>query len=106
VGSGKEAAKDPLLPLASSTNLISLLSSHAAGSDDFKGEELVNRVLALLDSYMPLHVSLVGGDPLVRYRELEQLISQIEDLGVHTQVVTSSSRYSQGMEHLLRSKMS
>ena len=39
---------------------------------DFRGDELVRRVVALVDEYQPLHVSLVGGDPLVRYRELEQ----------------------------------
>ncbi|MFY9745804.1 MAG: 4Fe-4S cluster-binding domain-containing protein, partial [Acidobacteriaceae bacterium] len=59
---------------------------------DFRGDELVSRVLALLDEHKPLHVSLVGGDPLVRYRELEQLIPQIEQRGIHTQVVTSAFR--------------
>ena len=59
---------------------------------DFKGEELVQRVLALLDEHRPLHVSLVGGDPLVRYRELEQLLPQIEERGIHVQVVTSAFR--------------
>jgi MoaA/NifB/PqqE/SkfB family radical SAM enzyme len=34
----------------------------------------------------------VGGDPLVRYRELELLLPQIERRGVHTQVVTSAFR--------------
>lgn len=59
---------------------------------DFKGEELVTRILALLDDLKPLHVSLVGGDPFVRYRELEQLIPQIESRGIHTQIVTSAFR--------------
>ncbi len=59
---------------------------------DFKGDELVRRVSAVLDEYKPLHVSLVGGDPLVRYRELEQLLPQIEARGIHTQVVTSAFR--------------
>lgn len=59
---------------------------------DFKGEELVRRVLAVIDEHRPLHVSIVGGDPLVRYRELEQLLPQIEARGVHTQVVTSAFR--------------
>ena len=59
---------------------------------DFKGDELVTRVLALLDAHKPLHVSLVGGDPFVRYRELEQLLPQIEARGIHTQVVTSAFR--------------
>jgi MoaA/NifB/PqqE/SkfB family radical SAM enzyme len=59
---------------------------------DFKGDELVMRVLALIDEHRPLHVSLVGGDPLVRYRELDLLLPQIESRGVHTQIVTSAFR--------------
>ncbi len=59
---------------------------------DFRGDELVRRVVALVDDYQPLHVSLVGGDPLVRYRELEQIIPEMEERGVHTQVVTSAFR--------------
>jgi pyruvate-formate lyase-activating enzyme len=35
---------------------------------------------------------LVGGDPLVRYREVEQLLPQLEARGVHTQLVTSAFR--------------
>jgi MoaA/NifB/PqqE/SkfB family radical SAM enzyme len=59
---------------------------------DFKGDELVTRILAVLDELKPLHVSLVGGDPLVRYRELEHLLPQIDARGIHTQVVTSAFR--------------
>ncbi len=59
---------------------------------DYRGEELVARVLAIIDDRKPLHVSLVGGDPLVRYRELEMLLPEIERRGVHTQVVTSAFR--------------
>jgi sulfatase maturation enzyme AslB (radical SAM superfamily) len=59
---------------------------------DFKGDELVTRVLALIDKHRPLHVSLVGGDPLVRYRELESLLPQIESRDIHTQIVTSAFR--------------
>jgi MoaA/NifB/PqqE/SkfB family radical SAM enzyme len=59
---------------------------------DFKGDELVAKVLAVIDERKPLHVSLVGGDPLVRYREVELMLPQIESRGVHTQVVTSAFR--------------
>jgi MoaA/NifB/PqqE/SkfB family radical SAM enzyme len=59
---------------------------------DFRGDELVTRILALVDERRPLHVSLVGGDPLVRYRELEQILPQLERRGIHTQVVTSAFR--------------
>ena len=59
---------------------------------DFKGDELVSRVLAVIDEHKPLHVSLVGGDPLVRYREVDALLPQIERRGIHTQIVTSAFR--------------
>ncbi len=59
---------------------------------DFKGDDLVRNVLALVDKHKPLHVSLVGGDPLVRYRELEQILPELEKRGVHTQLVTSAFR--------------
>ncbi len=59
---------------------------------DFRGDDLVRRVLALIDEHKPLHVSLVGGDPMVRYREVDALIPRIEKRGVHTQVVTSAFR--------------
>jgi MoaA/NifB/PqqE/SkfB family radical SAM enzyme len=59
---------------------------------DYRGDDLVTRVLALIDEMRPLHVSLVGGDPMVRYRELDALLPQIEKRGVHTQVVTSAFR--------------
>jgi len=59
---------------------------------DYRGEELVRRVLAVIDEHRPLHVSIVGGDPLVRYRELETLLPELERRGVHVQVVTSAFR--------------
>ncbi len=59
---------------------------------DFKGDELVRRVLALVDQHKPLHVSLVGGDPLVRYREVEAMLPELEARGIYTQVVTSAFR--------------
>ncbi len=46
----------------------------------------------MVDEHRPLHVSLVGGDPLVRYRELDSLLPQMEERGIHTQVVTSAFR--------------
>ena len=67
--------------------------STASIFSDFQGRhQLVSRVLALIDEHKPLHVSLVGGDPLVRYRELELLLPEIEKRGVHTQIVTSAFR--------------
>lgn len=59
---------------------------------DFQGGELVHRVLALVDKLRPLHLSIVGGDPLVRYRELDVLLPQLSAKRIHTQVVTSAFR--------------
>src|ERR1041385_270025 len=38
---------------------------------DFKGQELIDKFLGVVDKHRPLHVSIVGGEPLVRYRELD-----------------------------------
>src|SRR5579871_978740 len=59
---------------------------------DRKGQELIDGVLQLVDRVKPLHLSIVGGDPLVRYRELELMIPQLLDRGIHVQVVTSAFR--------------
>lgn len=59
---------------------------------DFKGQRLVNGVLEVVDRLKPLHLSLVGGDPLVRYRELEQLVPLLLARGIHVQLVTSAFR--------------
>ena len=59
---------------------------------DFKGQQLVDGVLALVDRHKPLHVSIVGGEPLVRYRELEQIVPALSARGIHTQLVTSAVR--------------
>ncbi len=49
-------------------------------------------MLELVDRIKPLHLSIVGGDPLVRYRELESMIPQLLARGIHVQVVTSAFR--------------
>ena len=59
---------------------------------DFKGDELVQRVLAVVDDRKPLHLSIVGGDPLVRHRELDQMLPELVRRGIHVQVVTSAFR--------------
>ena len=48
--------------------------------------------MALIDRHKPLHVSIVGGEPLVRYRELGQILPQLAERGIHTQLVTSAVR--------------
>ena len=59
---------------------------------DFKGQELIDGVLALVERHRPVHLSIVGGEPLVRFRELEVLLPRLTGMGVHTQVVTSAVR--------------
>src|SRR5882672_830684 len=59
---------------------------------DYKGDELVSRFMAVIDEHRPLHVSIVGGEPLVRYRELNTILPQLSERGIHTQVVTSAVR--------------
>ena len=62
------------------------------GLRDRKGDELVEGVLEVVDRLRPLHLSLVGGDPLVRYRELETMVPLLLDRGIHVQIVTSAFR--------------
>jgi len=59
---------------------------------DLKGQALVDGVLALVDRHRPLHVSIVGGEPLVRYRELDALLPVLAARGIYTQLVTSAVR--------------
>ena len=59
---------------------------------DRKGQALIDGVLELVDRIRPLHLSIVGGDPLVRYCELESLMPQLLARGIHVQVVTSAFR--------------
>jgi MoaA/NifB/PqqE/SkfB family radical SAM enzyme len=59
---------------------------------DFKGQELIDGVIALVDRHRPLHLSVVGGEPLVRYRELNTLLPILSKRGIHVQLVTSAVR--------------
>ncbi|MFN7914853.1 MAG: radical SAM protein [Vicinamibacterales bacterium] len=59
---------------------------------DYKGQELIDRVLALVDRHQPLHVSIVGGEPLVRYRELNTILPELSKRRIYVQLVTSAVR--------------
>jgi MoaA/NifB/PqqE/SkfB family radical SAM enzyme len=59
---------------------------------DLKGQALVDGILDVINRLRPLHVSLVGGEPLVRYRELDVLLPQLAERGLYVQVVTSAVR--------------
>lgn len=59
---------------------------------DHKGQQLIDNVLNLVRRYRPIHLSIVGGEPLVRFRELDTLLPQISDMGIEIQLVTSAVR--------------
>ncbi len=72
--------------------------THLAGGvtlrdlNDRKGQALIDGVLEVVDRLKPLHLSIVGGDPLVRYRELETMVPLLLARGIHVQIVTSAFR--------------
>src|ERR1700693_4943148 len=57
---------------------------------DLRGDALVEGVWGLVQKHEPLHVSLVGGEPLIRHRELSRILPALSELGVFTLVVTSA----------------
>jgi sulfatase maturation enzyme AslB (radical SAM superfamily) len=59
---------------------------------DRRGNELVEGVMELVHRYRPLLVSIVGGEPLVRFRELDVLLPRLSELGIVVQLVTSAVR--------------
>jgi len=59
---------------------------------DKNGAILIDGVLDLVHRYRPLHVSIVGGEPLVRFRELDVLLPRLSNMGIGVQVVTSAVR--------------
>lgn len=56
---------------------------------DKRGDDLVHGVLTLVDRHKPLHVTLVGGEPMVRHRELSRILPELSRRGVYSMVVTS-----------------
>ena len=70
---------------------------HLAGTPleslkDFQGDDLVRGILEVVDRHRPLVVHLVGGEPLVRYRELNQVLPALVERGIRVEVVTSAVR--------------
>jgi len=57
--------------------------------NDKRGDELVRGVLELVERHKPLHVTLVGGEPMVRHRELGRILPEMARRGVYSMVVTS-----------------
>ena len=56
---------------------------------DFRGDALVEGVLNLVRAHRPMHVSLVGGEPMVRHRELSSILPALSAMNIFTLVVTS-----------------
>ena len=56
---------------------------------DLRGDDLVNGVVNLVRKHKPLHVSLVGGEPMVRHRELSRILPILSGMNIFTLVVTS-----------------
>jgi organic radical activating enzyme len=59
---------------------------------EWQGDELIERVVGLVRKHRPLHLSIVGGEPLVRHREVTRIIAELEPMGIEVQVVTSAVR--------------
>src|SRR6516162_6565366 len=59
---------------------------------DCKGQELIDRFMELVERYQPLHVSIVGGEPLIRFRELNEILPRLDSGRIRTHVVTSAVR--------------
>jgi sulfatase maturation enzyme AslB (radical SAM superfamily) len=57
--------------------------------NDSRGDDLVEGVLQLVRTHKPLHVSLVGGEPMVRHRELSRILPALSEMNVFSLVVTS-----------------
>jgi MoaA/NifB/PqqE/SkfB family radical SAM enzyme len=71
--------------------------SHLGGSaqlrslSDFRGDDLIGGILGLVERHDPIHVSLVGGEPLVRHRELSRVLPVLSGRGgMDTMIVTSA----------------
>ncbi len=57
---------------------------------DKRGDELVQGILDLIRKHKPVQVSFVGGEPLIRHRELSRILPIVSQWGVHSLVVTSA----------------
>src|SRR5258708_9046402 len=57
---------------------------------DLRGDKLVEGVLHLVRKHKPLHVSLVGGEPMIRHRELSRILPALSQMHVFALVLTSA----------------
>src|SRR6185369_4484821 len=56
---------------------------------DLHGDRLVEGVFDLVRKHRPMQVSFVGGEPLIRHRELSRILPVLSEQGVFSLVVTS-----------------
>jgi len=59
-------------------------------SPEFRGDDLVEGVLEIIRHHRPIHISLVGGEPLLRQREMNTLLPRLNSMGLEVQFVTSA----------------
>jgi sulfatase maturation enzyme AslB (radical SAM superfamily) len=59
---------------------------------DYKGQQLIDGVMDLVNQHQPLHLSIVGGEPLVRFRELNIILPRLSKMKIDVQLVTSAVR--------------
>ena len=59
------------------------------GLSDLRGDALVEGVLDLVRRHRPMHVSLVGGEPMIRHRELDRILPELSAMGIFAMLVTS-----------------
>lgn len=59
---------------------------------DYRGTDLVSGVVDVVRRIRPVHISIVGGEPLVRYRELSELLPILDSMRIEVQLVTSAVR--------------
>lgn len=64
----------------------------SSGINDRRGQQLVDGILSAIHRYRPVHLSIVGGEPLVRHRELDLLLPKLAHAGLEVQLVTSAVR--------------
>jgi len=62
------------------------------GVVDYKGQQLIDGVINLARRHKPMHISIIGGEPLVRFRELNVILPMLSAMNIKVQVVTSAVR--------------
>ncbi len=56
---------------------------------DNRGDQLVDGVISLVREHRPLHVTLVGGEPMIRHRELSRILPELASRNIYSMVVSS-----------------